>query len=142
MEGLMQFVIPVEMVGYNGERYRAAMGPFEHSPEREFSLTVNKKAIQDCSSLEQLKPVATNLLVGWSSMQTAVQSLMLENIQLRQALDKRTIDLQAAEEIINEAVEIIQQNQNQTTSQKQRSHSSVPEQNQQSPRARRSLWPW
>ena len=61
------------------------MGPFDRSTEREFALTVNRRAIDDCSNLEQLKPVAKNLLEGWSSMQTAFQSLMLENIQLRQA---------------------------------------------------------
>jgi hypothetical protein len=34
----------------------ATMGPFEHSTEREFALTVNRKAIDDCTSLTQLKP--------------------------------------------------------------------------------------
>jgi hypothetical protein len=79
------------------------MGPFEHSTEREFALTVNRKAIEECTSLEALKPVAKNLLEGWSSMQTAVQSLMLENIQLRQAMAKQQTDLEAAEELIQGA---------------------------------------
>ncbi len=81
----------------------AAMGPFEHSTEREFALTVNRKAIEECTSLEALKPVAKNLLEGWSSMQTALQSLMLENIKLRQAMAKQQVDLEAAEELIQGA---------------------------------------
>ena len=80
------------------------MGPFDRSTEREFALTVNRRAIDDCSSLEQLKPVAKNLLEGWSSMQTAFQSLMLENLQLRQAIDVRDNSLRAADEMLNEAV--------------------------------------
>jgi hypothetical protein len=72
-----------------GESTCATMGPFEHSTEREFALTVNRKAIDDCTSLTQLKPVAKNLLEGWSSMQTAFQSLMLENIQLAPSLHTR-----------------------------------------------------
>jgi hypothetical protein len=124
MKSAVQFVIPVEMVGYNGQRYRATMGPFEHTPEREFALTVNKKAIEDCSSLSQLKPVAQNLLEGWSSMQTALQSMMLENIQLRQALAQKELDLRAADELMNEAAEIVQRC------------------GRQSAQARRRLWPW
>lgn len=80
------------------------MGPFDRSTEREFALTVNRRAIDDCSNLEQLKPVAKNLLEGWSSMQTAFQSLMLENIQLRQALSMRDDSLKAADEMLSEAV--------------------------------------
>src|SRR6056300_186167 len=108
----MSFVIPAQFA-YNGKNYAVQMGPFNHSAEREFALTVNRRAIDDCSSLEQLKPVAKNLLEGWSSMQTAFQSLMLENIQLRQALDKRNVDLQAAEEVINEASALIEAMQKQ-----------------------------
>jgi len=85
------------------------MGPFDRSTEREFALTVNRRAIDDCSNLEQLKPVAKNLLEGWSSMQTAFQSLMLENIQLRQALSMRDDSLKAADEMLNEAVVAMQQ---------------------------------
>ena len=119
----MQFCIPVQL-SYNGENLVGAMGPFEHTAEREFALTVNRRAIDDCSDLNALKPVAKNLLEGWSSMQTALQSLMLENIQLRQALAKRDCDLQAAEQLINEAAEIAQQYDS------------------RSRRARSSLWPW
>jgi hypothetical protein len=119
----MSFCIPVEMV-YNGQIKRGIMGPFEHSAERQFALTVNKRAIDECSSLDQLKPVAKNLLEGWSTMNTALQSMMLENIQLRQALAKKELDLRAADELMNEAAEIVQQYA------------------KQSKKARPSLWPW
>jgi hypothetical protein len=85
------------------------MGPFDRSTEREFALTVNRRAIDDCSDVEQLKPVAKDLLEGWSSLQTAFQSLMLENIQLRQALATRDSSLCAADEMLNEAVVAMQQ---------------------------------
>lgn len=123
-EAIMKFVVPVGMIGYNGQRYSAAMGPFEHSTEREFALMVNKRAIEDCNDLRQLKPVAQNLLEGWSSMQTALQAMMLENIQLRQALAKKELDLKAADELMNEASEIVQQYA------------------RQSQQARPRLWPW
>jgi hypothetical protein len=42
-------------------------------------------------------------------MQTAFQSLMLENIQLRQALDTRDSSLRVADEMLNEAVVAMQQ---------------------------------
>lgn len=119
----MPFTVPVEFVGYNGKKYVAAM-TFEHSAEREFAMTVNKRAIDECSSLEQLKPVAKNLLEGWSMMNTALQNIMLENIQLRQALAKREIDLYAAEELLKEAGETVQRYAKQSTKTKQR------------------LWPW
>ena len=125
----MSFVIPVQFA-YNNKNYAASMGPFNHSTEREFALTVNRRAIDDCTSIEQLKPVAKNLLEGWASMQTAFQSLMLENIQLRQALAKREVDLRAAEEIITQAGDMLEAMQNQR------------ERVQQSKSARRGLWPW
>jgi hypothetical protein len=59
-----------------------------------------------------------------------LQSLMLENIQLRQALDKRDSDLRAAEDIVNEASVMIDA---------MRKGTALAE---QSTRARRSLWPW
>jgi len=104
----MTFGLPVEMV-YNGRIVRGMMGPFEHSPERQFAMTVNKRAIAECSDINALKQVSQNLLEGWSSMNTALQSMMLENMQLRQAIDKRNIDLQAAEEMMNEAASTIEQ---------------------------------
>jgi hypothetical protein len=105
---MAQYGIPVEF-DYNGRKHMRTMGPFQHSTEREFALTVNRKAIDDCSSLEQLKPVAKNLLEGWSSMQTAFQSLMLENMQLRQALDVRDSSLVAADALLTQAGAAIQQ---------------------------------
>ena len=90
------------------------MGPFEHSTEREFALTVNRKAIDDCTSLTQLKPVAKNLLEGWSSLQTAFQSLMLENIQLRQAMAVKDSSLEAADEMLTNAGKVIQQYEKQS----------------------------
>jgi hypothetical protein len=105
---IMKFGIPMEMV-YNGTRHVTIMGPFETSPQREFALTVNKRAIADCSDIRQLKEVAGNLLVGWSSMQTAAQSMMLENLKLRQALDKRDLDLEAANALLMEASTLIDQ---------------------------------
>jgi hypothetical protein len=129
VQTIMSFVIPVQFA-YNNKNYAASMGPFNHSTEREFALTVNRRAIDDCTSLEQLKPVAKNLLEGWSSLQTAFQGLMLENIQLRQALAKREVDLRAAEEIITQAGDMLEAMQNQR------------ERVQQSKSARRGLWPW
>jgi len=125
----MPFTIPVEFVGYDGRKRISAM-TFNHSAEREFALTVNRRAIDECTSLEQLKPVAKNLLEGWSSLQTAFQSLMLENIQLRQALDKRNLDLQAAEDVMNEASAMLEAMQKQNV------------RGQQSWQAIRSLLPW
>lgn len=121
----MSFVIPVQFA-YNGKNYAASMGPFNHSTEREFALTVNRRAIDECTSLEQLKPVAKNLMEGWSSMQTAFQSLMLENIQLRQALSKSQLDMSAAEELLVQASSAI----------------DALREKKQSARAMRNLWPW
>ncbi len=104
----MKFGIPVERV-YNGKTRITIMGPFEHSPQREFALTVNKRAIAECTDMKQLKEVAGNLLVGWASMQTALQSLVLENMQLRQVLDKRDTDLIAANDLLAEASTLIDQ---------------------------------
>jgi geranylgeranyl pyrophosphate synthase len=122
---MSQYSLPVQFY-YNGRKHMRHMGPFEHSTEREFALTVNRKAIDDCSDLETLKPVAKNLLTGWSSLQTAVQSLMLENIQLRQAMAKQQVDLEAAEELIQGASILIDDLRD----------------GRQSKKSRRSLWPF
>jgi hypothetical protein len=110
---MTQYCLPVQF-DYNGQKYLATMGPFEHSTEREFALTVNRRAIDDCTSLEQLKPVAKNLLEGWSSLQTAFQSLMLENIKLRQALAVRDSSLEAADEMLTQAAVVIQKYEKQS----------------------------
>jgi hypothetical protein len=119
----MPFSIPVELVGYNGERCVAAMA-FEHSTEREFSMAVNRKALAECQDKEQLRHVAGNLLEGWAAMNTAFQSIMKENIELRQALAVRDSSLEAADELLTQAGQLVQQYE------------------QQSKKARRSLLPW
>jgi hypothetical protein len=121
----MAFVIPVQ-IAYNGQKYKGVMGPFEHSAEREFSLTVSKRAIMECGDKEKLREVSLNLLSAWSSMQTAFQSLMLENINLRQALDTQNQDLEAADKLLKEAAEMINEQQCEL----------------QSKQARKNLWPW
>lgn len=121
----MAFVIPVKFA-YNGQKYDGVMGPFEHSAEREFSLTVSKKAIMECTDKEKLREVSLNLLQAWSSMQTAFQSLMLENINLRQAMDTQRSDLEAADKLLGEATELITAQQCEL----------------QSKKSRMSLWPW
>ena len=125
----MSFVIPVQFA-YNGKNYATQMGPFDHSTEREFALTVNRRAIDDCRSIEQLRPVTKNLLEGWSALQTAFQGLMLENLQLRQALAKRDVDLEAAEAIVNEASVMLDAMRKEI------------ERGRQSGSARKGLWPW
>lgn len=101
------------------------MGPFERSLEREFSLSIQKKAIEDCDSLGQLKEVSLNLLQGWSNMQEAVQTLVMENIQLRQAMSLRDDELKVAEALMEEAADQIEK-----------------QQKQQSSQSKRNLWPW
>ena len=122
---MAEYCLPVSF-DYNGRKHIASMGPFEHSTEREFALAVNRKAIGDCKNLSHLKSVATDLLEGWSSMQTAMQSLMLENIQLRQVMAKNEVDMEAAEELLSQAARIIEHFQCE----------------QQSPKTKWRLWPW
>lgn len=107
------------------------MGPFERSMEREFSLAVNKKAIDECSDLQQLKEVATNLLVGWSNMQGAVGELIKENMQLRHAMGLREADLQAAEELMNQAANLLEKQAADQANKSSRSSQSI-----------RRWWPW
>ena len=101
------------------------MGPFERSLERGFSLSIQKKAIEDCDSLGQLKEVSMSLLQGWSNMQEAVQTLVMENIQLRQAMSLRDDEIRAAEALMEEAANQIEK-----------------QQRQQSSQSKRNLWPW
>ena len=115
----MAFVIPVDFA-YNGQKYNGIMGPFEHSTEREFSLTVSKKAIMECTDTQKLREVSLNLLTAWSGMQTAFQSLMLENINLRQAMGTQQSDLEAADKLLSEATELINAQQHELQSKKSR----------------------
>ena len=120
----MHYTIPV-ILDYDGQKHLAAMGPFERSVERDFSLAINKKAIQECSSIDKLKEVSTNLLMGWSNMQEAVQSLVKENLELRQAVGLRESELHVAEQLLEEAAQAIES-----------------QYKQQSPQSKRGLWPW
>ncbi|MAA76976.1 MAG: hypothetical protein CML73_02945 [Rhodobiaceae bacterium] len=120
----MQYKIPV-IIDYDGMKRTVKMGPFERSLEREFALSVQTKAIEDCSSTEQLKEVAKNLLEGWSNMQGALQTLVLENIELRQAMTLRDSELKAAETLMEEAASEIER-----------------QRNLQSSQSKRGLWPW
>lgn len=120
----MQYKIPV-VLHYDGGKRLVNMGPFERSLEREFSLSVQKKALEDCTSIEQLREISVNLLQGWSNMQEAVQTLVMENIQLRQAMSLRDSELKAAEALMEEAANQIEK-----------------QQRQQSSRSKRGLWPW
>lgn len=120
----MQYKIPV-VLHYDGGKRLVNMGPFERSLEREFSLSVQKKALEDCTSIEQLREISVNLLQGWSNMQEAVQTLVMENIQLRQAMSLRDSELKAAEMLMEEAAETIEQ-----------------QRNSQSSQSKRGPWPW
>lgn len=119
------FSIPIEL-SYDGRSYITAMGPFERSLERDFSLAVNKKALEECDDIDKLREVAGNLLEGWSNMQSAVGALVKENLELRQAMALRDYDLEAASELLGEAAEAIEQHQAQ----------------QRSAQAKRRLWPF
>lgn len=122
---MTHFSIPIEL-SYDGRSYMAAMGPFERSLERDFSLAVNKKALEECDDINKLREVAGNLLEGWSNMQSAVGALVKENLELRQAMAIRDYDLQAASELLGEAAEAIEQHQVQ----------------RQSSQAKKRLWPF
>ena len=120
----MEYRIPV-ILNYDGGKRLVNMGPFERSLEREFALSLQQKAIKECDSSAQLKEVALSLLEGWSNMQEAVQTLVMENIQLRQAMSLRDSELKAAEMLMEEAAETIEK-----------------QQKQQSSQSKRGPWPW
>lgn len=126
----MQYSLPV-IVDYDGRKVLKSMGPFERSLERDFSLAVNKKAIDECTDMRQLKEVATNLLVGWSNMQGAIGSLIKENMQLRHAIGMRDADLKAAEMLMNEASGLLE-----------RQAADRASKQGQSSQSKRRLWPW
>lgn len=126
----MQYSLPV-ILDYDGRKVLGAMGPFERSLERDFSLAVNKKAIEECNDIAKLKEVSLNLLVGWSNMQGAVGSLVKENIQLRQAIGMRDSDLQAAEDLMNQAAELLEKQASDRANKPRQSSQSIWR-----------LWPW
>ena len=119
----MQFSLPVELQ-FNNRSVTALMGPFSHSTEREFALTVSRNALKNCEDKEQLRAVAGNLLEGWAAMNTALQSMMKENIELRQALAVRDSSLEAADALLSEAGSLIARYE------------------KQSKQAKWRLWPW
>jgi hypothetical protein len=111
----MFFSVPVAL-SYKGRETVAAMGPFERSMERDFALTLNKKAINECSDVEKLREVAASLLEGWSNMQEAMTALVKENLELRQAMSLQNWDLEAASQLLDEASTIIENERNQQSS--------------------------
>lgn len=119
----MKFSLPIELQ-YKDRQVRAFMGPFEHSMEREFAIASGKKALDECDDIKQVKEVAKNLLEGWSAMNTAVQRIMLENIELHQKIAIQQQDLEAADELINEASVALDERKNRSN------------------RASRGLWPF
>lgn len=123
-ESAMRYSIPV-ILAYDGRKRLVNMGPFERSLEREFSLSVQRKAIEDCDSLEQLKEVSMSLLQGWSDMKEAIQALVMENIELRQAMSLHDDEIRAAEALMEEAANQIEK-----------------QQKQQSSQSKWNLWPW
>lgn len=120
------------IVDYDGEKRFATMGPFERSMERDFSIAVNKKAIEECTDIKQLRSVATDLLIGWSNMQGAVSDLVNENLKLRHAMKLQANDLQAAEELIEHAGWLID---------RQREELDQPSKTSQSSQSKWRLWP-
>lgn len=119
----MKFAVPVQLE-WEGKPCTAVMGPFSHSMEREFALTTSRNALKECNDPAKLKEVASNLLEGWAMMNTALQSTMLENLQLRQAVTVRDSSLEAAEALLNDAVKALQKYE------------------QQSAPSKPGLWPW
>ena len=119
----MKFAVPVQLE-WEGKPCTAVMGPFSHSMEREFALTTSRNALKECNDPAKLKEVASNLLEGWAMMNTALQSTMLENLQLRQAVAVRDSSLEAAEALLNDAVKALQKYEKQ----------SAP--------SKPGLWPW
>ena len=109
----MPFSFPVEL-SFNGRRCMAVMGPFEHSTEREFQLTVSRKAIKECQDKEQLREVAGNLLEGWAALRTAFQAMMKENLELRQAMMVKDSSLEAADALLDEAVKALKKYERQS----------------------------
>lgn len=105
----MLFSVPIAL-SYGNKQVMTAMGPFERSLERDFSLALNKKALEECDDLTKLREVAMNLLEGWSNMQEAVGSLVKENLELRQALTLQTSDLEAADQLLEEACSLLKSN--------------------------------
>lgn len=119
----MKFKLPVRL-SLNGRDQVAWMGPFEHSTEREFLLDSQRRILKDCDDKEKLRTVAIQLWESHIAQGTAMQSLMMENIQLRQAMAVQESSLRAADELLTQAGEQLLRYE------------------QQSAKAKRSLWPF
>lgn len=104
---MAKFALPVRLV-LDGRDGVAWMGPFEHSTEREFLLDSQRRLLQNCDDKEKLRTVAIQLWESHIAQGTAVQSLMLENIQLRQAMAVQESSLRAADEMLTQAGEAMQ----------------------------------
>lgn len=119
----MKFTLPVRL-SLSGQSSVAWMGPFQHSTEREFLLHSQKRVLEECNDKDKLKKVAIQLWESYIAQGTAMQSLIMENIQLRQALAVRESSLQAADALLTEAGSALQKYE------------------QQSSDAKRGFWPW
>ena len=97
----MPFTLPV-IASYNGRKFLLTMGPFDHTPEREFSLISAKNAVDSCHDLPALKERTKDLVDAFGALQTAYQALMLDNIRLHQTVDSMASDLQAADALLQE----------------------------------------
>jgi hypothetical protein len=118
-----KFALPVEL-SFNGQPHVAWMGPFENSTEREFLLHSQKKVLEQCEDKDKLKHVAIQLWESHIAQSTAMQSLMMENIQLRQAMAMQESSLRAADEMLTEAAAALQRYEKKSTG------------------AKKGLWPW
>jgi hypothetical protein len=119
----MKFALPVRL-SLNGKNAVTWMGPFEHSTEREFLLHSQKRVLQECRDADKLRHVAIQLWESHIAQSTAMQSLMMENINLRQAMAVQESSLRAADELLTQAGEALQQYEKQSSG------------------AKKGLWSW
>lgn len=99
----MAFTIPL-IIGYNGRKMAVTMGPFNHSAEREFSLISAKQSVDNCNDLGALKERTKALVDAFGAMQTALQEKVLENLKLSHTVMARDRDLQAASDLLDQAI--------------------------------------
>jgi hypothetical protein len=120
---MSKFALPVEL-SLNGQPYVAWMGPFKHSTEREFLLHSQKKVLEECQDKDKLKQVAHSTLGKPHCSSHCHAKLDDGNIQLRQANAMQESSLRAADQLLTEAGQALQQYE------------------QQSSGAKQGLWPW
>ena len=80
--------------------------------------------LEQCEDKDKLKQVAIQLWESHIAQATAMQSLMMENIQLRQANAMQEGSLRAADQLLTEAGQLLQKYEQQLSG------------------AKRGLWPW